>query len=133
MNAQEFMKEFTSWATTRRDILAVALVGSYARGTATVKSDVDLAIIATEPGILLSERSWTKEFGVVSREQIEDYGKVTSVRIWYQNGLEVEYGVTDRSWAELPLDAGTAEVMRGGFKVLFDPHGLLARASVPQP
>jgi hypothetical protein len=129
MNAHEFITNFTSWATTRSDILGVVLVGSYARGTATAESDVDLGIMATEPAVLLSDRSWTKLFGTVSRDQIEHYGKVTSIRVWYDNGLEVEYGITDRSWAELPLDPGTAEVMRGGFKVLFDPRGLLARAS----
>ena len=59
MSADEFIRHLTSWAPMRSDIVGLALVGSHARGTATAESDVDLAIIATEPAVLLSDRSWT--------------------------------------------------------------------------
>ena len=49
--------------------------------------------------------------GKVERQQVEDYGKATSLRVWYEDWLEVEYGLTDETWAALPLDEGTQAVI----------------------
>jgi hypothetical protein len=45
----------------------------------------------------------------------------------YQNGVEVEYGITTPDWAAIPLDAGTREVISGGMIVLFERGILLSR------
>jgi predicted nucleotidyltransferase len=45
---EQFLNEFTCWALTQGDIQGVALVGSYARGTATETSDVDLVLLADQ-------------------------------------------------------------------------------------
>jgi hypothetical protein len=50
----------------------------------------------------------------------EDWGRVTSLRVWYADGLEVEFGIADRSWASAPLDVGTRRVIEDGLVVLFD-------------
>lgn len=139
-----FLSQFTVWAFARPDILGVALVGSQANGTARPDSDVDLVIITGRPldyleiltlpkGILRNRQaqgpisSWISEFGLVENWQIEDYGKVRSLRVWYQHGLEVEYGFTDESWVELPLDEGTRQVIADGMKVLFERRGIITR------
>jgi hypothetical protein len=59
-------------------------------------------------------------------QRIEDYGRVTSLRIQYADGLEVEYGLTERSWASLPLDDGTRSVIASGMKVVFERGRLLS-------
>ena len=51
-------------------------------------------ILTDRPQRYLDEVQWTKRFGVVEKRQNEDYGKLISLRIWYQNGREVEYGIT---------------------------------------
>ena len=38
---EQFLNEFSRWASEQSDIQGVALVGLYARGTATETSDVD--------------------------------------------------------------------------------------------
>jgi len=63
----------------------------------------------------------------VEKYQIEDYGKLTSVRVWYQNGMEVEYGFATPDWAVPPLDAGTERVIRDGMVVLFEQGNLLSQ------
>ena len=126
-NVEEFINEFTVWCKTRPDIKALALVGSYARNTASESSDVDLVILTDRADDYLRDLSWVEPFGPVDRHQIEDYGKLTSVRVWYENGPEVEYGITDESWAALPLDEGTREVIAGGMRVLFEKDQLLSR------
>jgi len=120
-----FLSALTAWAATRTQIQGVALVGSHARRTATDTSDVDLIILADDPQAFLRERSWVKSFGNVVAQNIEDYGNVLSLRVYYEEGLEVEFGFADPGWAAMPLDAGTREVIAGGIDVLVDRGAVL--------
>ena len=112
-----FLFEFKRWASTQDQIQAVALVGSHARGTATHESDVDLIVIVSLPNVYLKFQQWTALFGDVARQQIEDYGLCTSLRVWYSDGLEVEYGFCGDTW---PLDEGSRDVIARGMRVLFE-------------
>lgn len=109
-----------AWATTRPDVPGVALVGSQASETARPDSDVDLVLICDRPEDLTQDTAWPQTFGAPRRMAIEDWGCVTSVRVWYADGLEIELGVTDRGWASAPLDAGTRRVNESGAVVLLD-------------
>lgn len=127
----DFIEDFMRWSTSRRDIRAVALVGSYARLTADESSDVDLVIIVEEAGEYLNNTEWTRVFGIVIAKKIEEYGKLTSLRVWYESGLEIEYGFTTREWAKVPLDEGTRRVVDGGLRVLFEKEVLLSPHETP--
>ena len=127
---KEFLHAFVDWARSQADITAVALVGSEARNAATAESDVDLVLISSSAEHYLEDSSWIHRFGRVQRQQVEDYGKLTSLRIWYEGGLEVEYGITDESWAAVPLDEGTREVISGGMLVLLERGDILSRHQV---
>lgn len=126
-NADKFIDEMTQWAATHPEIQAVALVGSHARGTAGKDSDIDLIIISDTPNAFLNDTQWVQKFGDIQKTQIEFYGLVTSLRVWYVNGLEVEYGITDQRWAALPIDPGTRQVIMDGFRVLFERGNILSR------
>lgn len=117
---QQFLDAFSRWASEQSGIQAVALVGSHARGTATQTSDVDLVILADDPPVYVKDSSWATAFGIVVSQGIEHYGRVTSLRVHYQDQVEVEYGFTDVGWAQVPLDEGTQQVIAGGMKVLFE-------------
>jgi predicted nucleotidyltransferase len=125
--AATLLQAAAEWAQVRPDIAGLALVGSYAREAATPDSDVDLVVITSDPARYLDDLSWTTGFGEVLRRQLEDYGKVTSVRVWYADGLEVEYGITSEDWATLPLDEGTRAVIADGMKVLFERGDILSK------
>jgi len=118
--ALSFIEQFPRWVSTQTDVLAVALVGSYARNAAREDSDVDLVIIVDHPQKYLTNTEWTKTFGTVVKQQIEDYGMLTSLRVWYESGLEIEYGFTTRAWVKSPLDEGTKHVIDDGMRVLFE-------------
>jgi hypothetical protein len=122
-----FLDKFVTWASTQPDILGVTLVGSYARNAATESSDVDLVILASNPQRYLRDQTWVRQFGEPSRLQTEDYGALTSVRAWYLDGGEIEYGLTDENWAAVPLDEGTRQVIAGGMRVLFERGSILSR------
>jgi predicted nucleotidyltransferase len=124
---RDFLDAFTAWASDQPDVQAIALVGSYVRGAAREDSDIDLVILTDQPKKYLDHIEWTDRFGSGEKHQTEDYGKLISVRVWYQNGVEVEYGITTPDWAAIPLDAGTREVIVGGMIVLFERGILLSR------
>ena len=122
-----FLDDITRWASAQPDILALALVGSYARNAAHETSDVDLVLISMQPDYYLNSRDWIQQFGTVEKQQVEDYGLVTSLRVWYSGGLEVEYGLTDERWAARPLDEGTRQVIADGMRILFEREVILSQ------
>lgn len=123
----QFLSAITQWASEQVDVIALALVGSYARNAAKETSDVDIVLISTNPNYYLNTRDWFQQFGAVEKQQVEDYGLLTSIRVWYTEGLEVEYGITDERWAATPLDEGSRQVIADGMQVLFERGMVLSR------
>jgi predicted nucleotidyltransferase len=132
VKVQPLLNKFTAWILEERDIKAAALIGSYARGDANQESDVDLLLLTKqiskyiEPAGDLRWR-WVEQFGEVSRCRVEDWGAVRSLRVFYKDDLEVEFGVALPEWAGIPVDPGTHRVVSNGMKILFDPRGILAK------
>ena len=123
----QFLNEVSIWASTQSDIQALALIGSYARNTAAETSDVDLIIITANPSQYFQNPDWILQFGVVEKQQVEEYGLLTSIRVWYIDGREIEYGITDERWAAIPLDEGSRRVISDGMEVLFEKNHILTR------
>jgi uncharacterized protein len=113
---RRFLESLDSWARSRSDIVAIALVGSHARNAATDNSDVDLVILTRNVSSYLNDRGWIKAFGSPTDTRQEDYGGVISVRVFYEDGLEIEFGFATPEWAEVPIDEGTLAVVRNGMR-----------------
>ncbi len=128
MDPEDLLGRVAAWSSDRSEVVAVALVGSWARGTARPDSDIDLVLLVESPITLLSDSVWLEELAIrVERETTEDWGLVQSRRVWTEDELEVEFGVTSVEWARTdPVDPGTAEVVRDGLRIVYDPKGLLA-------
>ena len=118
------------WAARRPDVVAVALVGSWAYGRARMDSDVDLVVLTTDkPAYLCGER-WVAELGGARIIRTWDWGPLyTERRFVLPSGLEVELGVAPPAWASAnPPDPSTrAHIRDGGLVALHDPDGVLAR------
>jgi predicted nucleotidyltransferase len=93
---RDFLDNFLAWVSAREDVQAVALVGSYARGEARDDSDIDLVLLSDRSPAYLEDLKWIERFGAVEKYQTEDYVKLISPRVWYRNGVEVEYGITTK-------------------------------------
>ena len=126
MTIDPFLTDLREWARTQTDITGILLVGSHARGQARLDSDVDVVILALSPERYLNDTCFVQRFGRVARLEEEDWGKVTSLRVWYESGLEVEFSFTDPGWASLPPDPGTEQVVSDGAQILIDREGVLA-------
>lgn len=126
--AQILLEKVSKWAESKPAIIGVALVGSYARDEARVDSDIDLVLLAARPQSFINKPAWINEFGAVKSYTVEDWGLVTSLRVYYEDGLEVEYGLTSSAWTEEPIDEGTRRVISDGMRILLDREGLLGRA-----
>ncbi len=133
MAIDRFLTELNEWAATQEEITGLLLVGSHARGQARPDSDVDVVILTRAPERSLEDASFIRRFGSAARVEEEDWGRVTSLRVWYDDGPEVEFSLTDPGWASLPADPGTAQVVSDGARILFDRDGALAAllAAVP--
>ena len=129
MTVDRFLKTLIEWASGQPDIQGVALVGSYARETATAASDLDLILLTSDRSQYLEHSDWLSQFGEVQRFQRETWGAVETIRATYKNGLEVEYNFAAPSWACIPVDPGTRRVVEDGCKILFDPNGTLYQLS----
>ena len=124
---RRFLEDFVAWVSVQPDVQGIALVGSYARGAAREDSDIDLVILTDQPQKYLDDLQWIERFGRVDRQQLEEYGRLKSLRAWYQDGREVEFGITIPSWAAVPLEAGTRRVLGDGMTVRFERGKLLSQ------
>ena len=123
----EFLMNVIDWAEHNPSLLAVALVGSYARGDASPASDVDLMLLSTHPDSFIQDRKWISMFGDAARIEEEEWGKVKSLRATYLGGLEVEFGIAGMEWASDPSDLGDARVIQDGIILLYDNDELLSK------
>ncbi|MEC8256069.1 MAG: nucleotidyltransferase domain-containing protein [SAR324 cluster bacterium] len=98
-------------------------MGSHARGKARQNSDIDLVLLCTEYESYLQDLGWADDFGKPASVCLEDYGKLTSFRVFYEEGPEVEFGFAQLDWLALPLDVGTVGVLRNGFQIVYDRSG----------
>jgi diadenosine tetraphosphate (Ap4A) HIT family hydrolase len=136
-NRRAFLERLRTWVEPRDDVRALVVVGSVARGDDRPDSDVDVVLLTTDPGRYLERTGWVAEFGPSETVEIEDYGRVTSVRACYADGLEVEFAIAPDDWASPPVDPGTHGVVRRGIAVLLDRDeyatALAAAAGGPAP
>lgn len=117
-----------AWAVQQTDVTAVGLAGSWARGVPSMDSDVDLVVLCTDPGRFERTTNWVSEALAEDAPVIRTrhWGELLERRVLTQTGLEVEFGFAPPSWAATkPVDAGTARVVGDGFRVLYDPGGIL--------
>ncbi len=118
--SETFLARVKRWSEETAHVEVLLVVGSHARGTQRPDSDLDLVLVTTEKTELVLDPSFPETFGKVLRRQTEHYGACTSVRVRYEGGLEVEFGLVEPTWLALPLDVGTRRVLADGHRVLVD-------------
>lgn len=117
---KDFINSLKEFSENDPHIESVIIVGSYARGTNKKSSDLDIVIITSNKTEMITNQDFIQGFGEVTQKQTEYYGACTSIRVWYKNGQEVEFGIVEPSWIEKPLDSGTNKVLSDGYRIILD-------------
>ena len=126
----QIRRHVSSWAGGQEDILAAAVVGSWARGGARRDSDVDVVVLTDRKEWYVVDEGWIplalgQDAGLV---RTREWGLLTERRVRLSSGLEVEFGFAASSWAATdPVDPGSAGVVVDGLEPLVDKKGLLSR------
>jgi uncharacterized protein len=121
------------WAIERDDIRAMALLGSWARGSQRKTSDVDLLLLTDQTEEYLDGRTWLAQINfrnanyAVQSSDCAVYGEVWSRHVHLLPAAEVELTFARCSWAKTnPIDCGTRSVVKDAFRIIFDKDGSLA-------
>ncbi len=127
MDFRSIKQAILDWCKADPSIRGLAVVGSYARNAQTADSDVDICLFVEAPALFIDNHLWAYRFGNIQSKRIENWGAVKTVRVFYQQGMEVEFNFCTLSWADIPVDPGTQRVATDGMEVLYDPSGMLSK------
>jgi aminoglycoside 6-adenylyltransferase len=132
---QDLIECFTTWALGQSDVRSALIVGSQARTDkpADDLSDLDLAVIVTDPSIYLSDTSWLRWFGepVLTFVESTADGNFRERRVLFRDGRDVDFSLLPSAVVEQMLErqvpAEIADVLRRGSRILLDKDGLAER------
>ena len=123
----KFFDEVIKWGSEEDEIFSILVTGSYARNDQTLESDIDLIIITKSKKHFISNYNWINRFGKVVESSFETWGTVETIRVFFENQMEVEFGIATEDWCRIPVDQGTFKVVNEGHKILVDKEGLLEK------
>jgi aminoglycoside 6-adenylyltransferase len=129
---EQLIDRFVAWAQTQPDIRAAIVLGSRARTDrpADEWSDLDLLIVTTDPGRLLSRIDWLEQLGMPWLTFLEPtaVGGATERRVLFEGGLDVDFSPFPvelvQQFASQGLPPEAAGVLRRGMRFVLDKDGL---------
>jgi aminoglycoside 6-adenylyltransferase len=124
-----------TWASSRDDIHAVALVGSRARGDADEYSDHDFVLVVDDPEPYLRSVEWVRAIGepLASFAEPAATGGIDERRVLFADGADADFSLLPvERVAEVLGREDVAPVLARGVRVLLDKRGL-ADAFAPRP
>jgi hypothetical protein len=126
--------DVVTWASSRDDIHAVALVGSRARGDADEYSDHDFVLVVDDPEPYLRSVDWARAIGapLVSFVEPAATGGIDERRVLFADGADADFSLlpVDRIAEVLGRD-DVAPVLVRGVRVLLDKRGLAEHFKPP--
>jgi hypothetical protein len=124
---RQLLEHATQWVASQHDVVAAAVLGSWARDTAREDSDIDLILLTNEPVGYTAREAWISQVAPgATLIRTGNWGPIIERRLRLPSGLEIEVGIGPPTWARTdPVDPGTRRVVLDGLRVLHDPHGLL--------
>jgi aminoglycoside 6-adenylyltransferase len=136
---EQLIDRFVAWAQTQPNIRAAIVLGSRARTDrpADEWSDLDLLVVTSDPGRLLSQTDWLEQLGTPWLTFLEPtaVGGATERRVLFEGGLDVDFSPFPveilRKFAAEGLPPEVAGVIRRGMRFVLDKDGLAATLKLP--
>lgn len=131
----ELLRRIVAWSEAAPDIRGVLLIGSQARidRPADDWSDLDLALIATDPDRYLDRADWLGQIGTTWVSFIE--GTIVQTRerrVLFEGALDVDFNFfTPEQFQRIFREGLAAAVLHRGARVLVDKDGIIP--SLPPP
>lgn len=124
---EKYIKEVKQWASSCVTVQALALIGSHARNEAKPDSDIDFLIICDDKSKLIDDIAWVNKFGEVISCTKEEWGIVTSIRVSYRDGQEIEFGLAPLNWVDITFGDKIPEGISDRIKILIDDNNILGK------
>jgi aminoglycoside 6-adenylyltransferase len=101
---QQLIERFVKWAQTQHNIRTAIVIGSRARvdRPADEWSDLDIIVVANDPGPYLSKADWVENVGTPWLTFLErtGTGDETERRVLFEGGLDVDFAMIPRRKAQ---------------------------------
>ena len=131
---QLLAEKFVQWAQGEGGIRAALMIGSRARADhpADQWADLDLIVVAADPGPYLASAAWLSAIAVPWLTFIETSGdgRVLERRALFEGGLDVDFAFLPlemaRQMAQFGLPPDVADMFRRGARLLLDKDDLFA-------
>jgi aminoglycoside 6-adenylyltransferase len=131
---QLLAEKFAQWAQGEGGIRAALMIGSRARADhpADQWADLDLIVVAADPGPYLASAAWLSAIAVPWLTFIETSGdgRVLERRALFEGGLDVDFAFLPlemaRQMAQFGLPPDVADMFRRGARLLLDKDDLFA-------
>ena len=131
---QLLAEKFAQWAQGEGGIRAALMIGSRARADhpADQWADLDLIVVAADPGPYLASSAWLSAIAVPWLTFIETSGdgRVLERRALFEGGLDVDFAFLPlemaRQMAQFGLPPDVADMFRRGARLLLDKDDLFA-------
>ncbi len=143
LDYEQLLARLTPWAEGESGIRAVVVIGSQARSDhpADQWADLDLMLVAADPGRYLGHVDWVNLIGDAWLTFVERSGdgRVVERRVLFDGGRDVDFVFVPLAFTEQVLQSGLpadiADMFHRGYRVILDKDGLIARwlAALPPP
>jgi predicted nucleotidyltransferase len=81
IDVRKLIERLSKWSQDSPGVCGLAIVGSYARGTAKADSDLDVVVLCEEPESLINERSWLGKLGRCESVDVEIRHRYLNLRL----------------------------------------------------
>jgi len=112
----------------QKDVLATAVIKPPDEADPTEISYLKILVITTDVEKHINDETadWSKSFGSLREQKIEENGVFRIIRAFYKNGIEIEFYFTSPDWANTePISEETRKILAEGIKIFHDPEKLL--------
>lgn len=120
----KLMYDFVSWAGEQSHIAGIALVGPCADDENEEAGELTFLLLSDKKSKTIDAILHQFHFEEMEQVSKEDRGSLVTIRISYASGLEVEFGVADEAWLQVPIEQAAGDAFMQGFKVIWEREAL---------